>query len=390
MTTPLPQTPGDAREDHAQAVAGTVAAVYAQAELVLIAAAAALARKVAAGTFTPAAAERQLSRTVAAVYAAAQPRVQAALDEAVSDTTAAVRQQVSGDLGDAAARMVTGPDVTALTDSLGNASETAAEDLKQTFAAAVKAAQDVRPEPAAAGAGIFRSTPDAYRYAVEGAIRDTRGGAPYSTLSLSRIQAAQKALDDLADHGITGFTDSAGRKWDLASYVEMATRTAVSNAWDDLTAAAAKRSGLDLALVYTHSTEGSCPHCLPWLGRTISLTGATRGYPTLDEARATGFRHPSCRCSWQVIGAGGMQDVTNPVPIEQAAEAYKASQRQRALERNVRRAQRRAQSAITPQARRDARRDLAVARRVSAEHRAAYGIRQMKVSVRRREGPGAR
>ena len=115
------------------------------------------------------------------------------------------------------------------------------------------------------------------------AIRDTRGGAPCSSLSHSRLQAAQKALDDLAAHGITGFTDWAGRNWDLATYVEMATRTAVSNIWDELRAAAMVRSGLDLAVIGTHSTEGSCLHCLPWLGRTISLTGATTGYPTMTK-----------------------------------------------------------------------------------------------------------
>jgi hypothetical protein len=37
---------------------------------------------------------------------------------------------------------------------------------------------------------------------------------------------------------------------------------------------------------------------LPWHGRTLSLTGQTPGYPTMGEARATGFRHPNCRCDW--------------------------------------------------------------------------------------------
>jgi hypothetical protein len=82
--------------------------------------------------------------------------------------------------------------------------------------------------------------------------------------------------------------------------------------WDELQAAAMVRSGLDLAVIGTHSTEGSCPHCVPWLGKTISLTGATAGYPTYDEARATGFRHTNCRCFIAPLD-GGAQDVTNPV-----------------------------------------------------------------------------
>jgi hypothetical protein len=174
-------------------------------------------------------------------------------------------------------------------------------------------------------------------------------------------------------------------------YVEMATRTAVSNMWDELQAAAMVRSGLDLAVIGTHSTEGSCLHCLPWLGHTISLTGATAGYATYDEARATGFRHPNCRCFVMPPGDHSAQDVTNPVAVDQAAEVYKASQRQRVLERRVRIAARRHEAAITPQARNRARRDLAAARAASDAHRRQSGLRMMKVTVQRRERPwGAR
>jgi hypothetical protein len=45
---------------------------------------------------------------------------------------------------------------------------------------------------------------------------------------------AQKALDILTAHGITGFTDRSGRNWDLLAYVEMATLIAVSNAHDNV------------------------------------------------------------------------------------------------------------------------------------------------------------
>ena len=47
---------------------------------------------------------------------------------------------------------------------------------------------------------------------------------------LTRRQAAQRALDTYAQHGITGFTDKAGRNWSLPSYVEMATRTMAGQA----------------------------------------------------------------------------------------------------------------------------------------------------------------
>lgn len=342
MTTPLPSSPGDAREDHAQQVADRVAAVYAQAELLLLATVAVLARKVAVGGMPAAVAKQRLDRTIDGVFASTR------------------------------AYAAAGRDASAVADLLDAAQQTATRSAQDALAA-VAAAADAPPEPGAFGQAVDR------------AIASTRGGLPGTPLSLSRVQAAQKALDDLAAQGITGFVDKTGRRWNLTSYVEMATRTAVSNAWDDHQAAALVRAGLDLVVVGTHSTEGSCPQCLPWLGRTLSLTGATPGWPTMADAKASGFRHPNCRCSWWPVGAGVAQEVTDPVPVDRAAAAYKAAQRQRALERSVRAAHRRAATAVTPQARAKARLDLAAARAASEQHRQHAGLIQTRASVRRRE-----
>lgn len=350
MSTRLAPTPGDVREDHAQLVAAAVATVYEQVEFLLAATVAALARKVAAGVLTARAAQRKLAHTSRVALASAIPRVQAAL---------------AADRGTAA---VLGP-------LLDAASQAAVADAQSVLAAAITAVDqaDITPNP--------------YRQAVDRAISNTRGGMPGSPLSLSRIQAAQKALDDLGNRGITSYTDRAGRRWDLTAYVEMATRTAVSNTWDDMQAAAAIRSGLDLVTVSTHSTEGSCPQCLPWLGRTLSLAGTAPGHPSLADAKAAGFRHPNCRCYWTPRGAGLATEVTNPVALDQAAAIYKASQRQRALERRVREAHRRMAVAITPTARAQARRDLAAARAASTEHWHRTGLVMTKIGVQRREHP---
>lgn len=325
MTTPLPQTPGDRRENQAQAVADTVAAIVGQAELVLVATVTALARRVAAGVMVPEVAQRRLAQTAGVVFNAAAPRIRAALDSGVAP----------------------GPDGGRLAQLLDQAVDTAITAAHDVLAAAIPAAKP--------GLGP--------------AARRDSGRTLGSFLALSQIQAAQKVLDALGRQGLTGFVDRAGRRWDLTAYAEMATRTAVSKAWDDRQAHAAIRAGLDLVLVATHSTEGSCPQCLPWLGRTLSLTGATTGYPTLAAAKATGWRHPNCRCYWTSLGAGVAGDTISPVALDRAAAAYKASQRRRAVERQVRAAHRRTASAITPAARGSARRDLAAARAALAAHR---------------------
>lgn len=355
MATPQPSSPGDAREDHAQQVGAVVGAVFAQASLVLIATIAEFARKVAAGTMLPAVAQRRLARTAQTVLFMALPRAHAAVGAAAST-------------------------IAPLLEQAAQTAEAAAEEALQT---AVTAADAVEPPVAATVTSVF--TP--YQRAVDRAIRTTRGGLPATSLSLSRVQAAQKALDDLAAQGIAGFVDHTGRRWELASYVEMATRTAVSSAWDEHQAQALVRAGVDLVLVGTHSTEGSCPRCLPWLGRTLSLAGATPDFPTLADAKAAGFRHPNCRCSWAPIGIGVAEEVTNPVELDRAAAVYKASQRQRALERRVRAAHRRMAAAVTPAARSKARRDLHAARLAADEHRQSSGLVMTKASVRRRQHP---
>jgi hypothetical protein len=355
MATPQPSTPGDRREDYAQQVAATVAAVFAQAELVVLATIATLAKRVAAGGLLPAVAGRRLSQTSSAVFGAAMQRAAATY----------------------------GPAWEAPGPSLEAAVQTASAAAEDALTAAVTAA--AIPPSTGVAAPVVAVSP--FRAAVGQAIASSRGGLPATSLSLSRVQAAQKALDDLAARGLTGFVDKAGRRWDLVSYVEMATRTAVSNAWDEHQAAALIRAGIDLVLVGTHSTEGSCPRCLPWLGRTLSLAGATPDYPTLADARAAGFRHPNCRCSWAPIGADIAAEVTNPVDVERAAAAYAASQRQRALERRVRAAHRRTATAATPATRAKARRDLRAAQTAADQHRQRSGVVMTNASARRRQHP---
>src|ERR1700722_11797996 len=88
-------TPGDRREDHATAAGSAIGVIYAQAELIIIAAIASLARKVAAGTMLPQIAARHLQQTVNRVLSTAAPQARADLNDAMTSASAQVRETLA-------------------------------------------------------------------------------------------------------------------------------------------------------------------------------------------------------------------------------------------------------------------------------------------------------
>lgn len=51
--------------------------------------------------------------------------------------------------------------------------------------------------------------------------------------------------------------------------------------------------GYDLVVVIGLSSFPESP-CIPYQGKTLSISGTTAGYTALEEARANGFNHPNC------------------------------------------------------------------------------------------------
>lgn len=61
----------------------------------------------------------------------------------------------------------------------------------------------------------------------------------------------------------------------------------------NITANRIKSQGHDLVKVSTHL--GACSKCAPFQGKILSITGKTKGYPTLQEALNHGLFHVGCR-----------------------------------------------------------------------------------------------
>lgn len=133
---------------------------------------------------------------------------------------------------------------------------------------------------------IGRQVNDVYR---ELALQSVRGSVVgYDTWQ----QTAARFRAQLAERGITGFKDRAGKMWNMRSYAQMVARTTVMQAHLEGTANRLLENGHDLIKVSSHA--GACPLCVPWEGQILSLTGKTPGYPTLEEAKTAGLFHPNC------------------------------------------------------------------------------------------------
>lgn len=215
----------------------------------------------------------------------------------------------------------------------------------------------------------------------------------------TRRQATQDAMQRFADQGITSFVDKAGRRWKLTSYAEMAVRTAVGRAATEGHMRTLESAGVDLVTVSNAPRE--CPLCRPWEGKVLTISGPDGSHAievdhatedgrtvrvnvagSLDAARRAGLQHPNCRHSVSAYTPGITRtDNATPDPA-----GYEAGQRQRAIERNIRKHKNRAAAAVDPVAQRAANAKVRQWQSAMRDHLAEHpDLRRLRA----REQPGA-
>lgn len=206
--------------------------------------------------------------------------------------------------------------------------------------AAIALALEMTAPIGVAAPGILRATVDGYRAAVAEASFGVITGAD------TRRQAAQRALDRWAARGITGFMDSRGRQWDMSSYAEMATRSAVQKAMTQAHVQTLADNGTHYVIVSNAPQE--CEKCRPYEGKILALPGGQVGSVTVDghtfdvlttlqQAESKGLFHPGCRHSTGAYLPGFTQPHAGPTADPQGD---KDRQKLRYLERKVRAAKR--------------------------------------------------
>lgn len=202
---------------------------------------------------------------------------------------------------------------------------------------------------------MLRWQRDSYREVMAGPVVDVLLGTK------TRLRAAQVAWEHLLAKGVTGFTDKRGRDWELASYTEMATRTAVSHASIEGHLGRLTQAGAELVIVSNAPEE--CKRCRPWESQVLAINGPTgprvmehaikddvmvpvdvKG--TVAQAITAGLMHPNCRHRLAMWLPG----VTKSETHTQDPKGDKDRQRLRELERRLRKAKLKRDAAIDPAA----------------------------------------
>lgn len=152
-------------------------------------------------------------------------------------------------------------------------------------------------------------------------------------------QAIDMATKDFLAKGIDSITYKNGARVNIASYAEMCLRTANHRA--TLLGEGKKRDEYGIHTVVVSAHANTCPKCEPWQGKVLIDDVFSHGtkldgdYQLLSEAITAGLLHPNCRHSITTFFPG----ITNLPKVPDGKEAiklYEAEQKQRYLERQIR------------------------------------------------------
>lgn len=168
----------------------------------------------------------------------------------------------------------------------------------------------------------------------------------YNTGAGNMWQCVDMATKDFLNAGINCVQYKNGARVNIASYAEMALRTANKRA--NLMGQAQTRGKWGIHTVKVNYRGIACPMCLQWLGKVYIddvYGGGTAeesrksGYPLLSTAVAGGLYHPNCKdaCSTYYEGINRPPQEVTDEQKEEITRRYNLEQKQRYFERNYKR-----------------------------------------------------
>ena len=169
----------------------------------------------------------------------------------------------------------------------------------------------------------------------------------------TRRQALHRAIKQIADEGLTGFVDRAGRHWTPEAYVNMDIRTTVHNVAIQSTRARMQDFNTQVFQISSHA--GARPLCYPYQGKFYSWNN-TSGQIELGNGKIVDYAPLNSTSYGEPAGIFGINCGHYPItvipgvtiphgadfiqPKEENDRLYAESQEQRALERKIRAAKR--------------------------------------------------
>ncbi len=186
---------------------------------------------------------------------------------------------------------------------------------------------------------ILRYTNDQYRKIIYDA-------QVYANTGSGTIQqAVDMATKDFLSKGINSIEYSNGAMVNVASYAEMAIRTANKRAY--LQGEGAKRNEWGVHTVLVPNRGGGCPYCIKFQGKVFIddvWSGGTEeesketGYPLLSTAVKAKLFHPNCKDTIVTYfpGINTIPKVPTREELEVKKQKYIIEQKQRNNERQIR------------------------------------------------------
>ena len=168
----------------------------------------------------------------------------------------------------------------------------------------------------------------------------TRSAAQVLTGNLTLQQALVKTAGEWAKQGMPAIVDKAGRTWSTEAYVNMVTRATQKNVATSMQESRMDDYEIDLVEISSHAA--SRPSHIDYQGKIYSRSGKSKKYPSLkDTSYGKGADGLVTGIGCNHIAYPYIEGVSTkryePYNKKESIEAYKQSQKQRYLEREIRR-----------------------------------------------------
>ena len=202
--------------------------------------------------------------------------------------------------------------------------------------------KSVKADIKKANSSILRKMDDVYRQTIYKSHVYLQSGA------VTLNKAIDMATKDFLNKGIDNIVYSNGAHVNIASYAEMCLRTANHRAM--LLGEGSKRDEWNIHLVVVSAHANTCKLCEPWQGKILIddvfshpseeyINKYIDKYPLLSEAIKAGLLHPNCRHSLSTYFEG-ITTLPKVPDGKKVVELYEEEQKQRAIERKIRKQKR--------------------------------------------------